>query len=259
MSIQKKLFIVLLVVVMMIMTVSVYSENDSWDCPGCGKQGNTGNYCGGCSYPAPWLETSPEPTITVVEGPTSVEIQAGQTTRVMFVAPYAGTFIFTSSGSEDTFASLYDSDTATVAEAEDDNSGIDTNFLLEKTLSEEQSVYLDVKFLDPDMEGTILLDLSEKKVSWGSWSSWCKTAQLETRKVYKYKRWHYYNTVMETWCNHYAEYTGSQYEPGSGSWEYTTTYGNPLELAGTANGHPYYEEYWFFETSYTEYRYRDLN
>ena len=31
-------------------------ETPAWDCPECGRIGNTGNYCGGCAHPAPWLE-----------------------------------------------------------------------------------------------------------------------------------------------------------------------------------------------------------
>ena len=27
-------------------------EQAPWDCPECGRKGNTGNYCGGCGYPA---------------------------------------------------------------------------------------------------------------------------------------------------------------------------------------------------------------
>ena len=27
-----------------------------WSCPECGKTGNTGNYCGKCAYPAPWMK-----------------------------------------------------------------------------------------------------------------------------------------------------------------------------------------------------------
>ena len=34
------------------------SEATSWDCPECGRTGNTRNYCGGCGHPAPWMETA---------------------------------------------------------------------------------------------------------------------------------------------------------------------------------------------------------
>ena len=36
----------------------VSGERDAWVCPGCGREGNTGNFCGTCAHPAP----SPDPT-----------------------------------------------------------------------------------------------------------------------------------------------------------------------------------------------------
>ena len=33
-------------------------EQATWDCPECGRKGNTGNYCGSCAHPAPWNEAS---------------------------------------------------------------------------------------------------------------------------------------------------------------------------------------------------------
>lgn len=36
-------------------------ENTAWDCPECGRTGNTGNYCGSCAHPAPWIEGNDEP------------------------------------------------------------------------------------------------------------------------------------------------------------------------------------------------------
>ena len=41
------------------------AEQASWDCPGCGRTGNTGNYCGSCAHPAPWLESDNESTLTI--------------------------------------------------------------------------------------------------------------------------------------------------------------------------------------------------
>lgn len=29
-------------------------EKSTWDCPECGRTGNTGNFCGNCAHPAPW-------------------------------------------------------------------------------------------------------------------------------------------------------------------------------------------------------------
>lgn len=84
--------------------------------------------------------------------------------------------------------------------------------------------------------------------------------------VYHYSRWHYYNTGYNKWYYSYAEYTGSNYKPGTGNWEYMSSY-EPLSKNGTADGHQRYENYWWNETvsyeqdSYevTYYRYRDRN
>ena len=32
------------------------AEATTWDCPQCGRSGNTGKYCGSCAHPAPWME-----------------------------------------------------------------------------------------------------------------------------------------------------------------------------------------------------------
>lgn len=34
-----------------------FAEQSSWDCPECGRTGNTGNFCGKCAHPAPWIIT----------------------------------------------------------------------------------------------------------------------------------------------------------------------------------------------------------
>ena len=46
------LFIVLFVSVLCF----AFAEHEQWNCPECGRTGNTGNYCGGCAHPAPWIE-----------------------------------------------------------------------------------------------------------------------------------------------------------------------------------------------------------
>ena len=64
---------------------------------------------------------------------------------------------------------------------------------------------------------------------------------------------------------HYKEYTGSQYKPGSGEWQYKTT-DSPLAEKGTVEGVKYYDGYWYFvqtkqvqngTRTVTYYRYRD--
>lgn len=39
----------------LLLSFSALSETTPWDCPECGRTGNTGNYCGGCAHPAPWI------------------------------------------------------------------------------------------------------------------------------------------------------------------------------------------------------------
>ena len=42
---------------LVLLSLSVFGERSPWDCPECGRTGNTGNYCGGCAHPAPWIQT----------------------------------------------------------------------------------------------------------------------------------------------------------------------------------------------------------
>lgn len=46
----------LLTMVLLLTVLNAYGEHSVWDCPGCGRTGNTGNYCGTCAHPAPWIE-----------------------------------------------------------------------------------------------------------------------------------------------------------------------------------------------------------
>ena len=50
------------VIVLMFICVAfiTHGESDTWDCPECGRPGNTGNYCGGCAHPAPWVDINSE-------------------------------------------------------------------------------------------------------------------------------------------------------------------------------------------------------
>lgn len=38
------------------------AEHTAWDCPECGRTGNTGNFCGGCAHPAPWNQEESNPS-----------------------------------------------------------------------------------------------------------------------------------------------------------------------------------------------------
>lgn len=111
---------------------------------------------------------------------------------------------------------------------------------------------------------------------WGSWSDWSTTATSETtlrdvetkteEKVtytYTYRHWHYKHSE-NGWQNSYAEYKGSKYVEGSGTWEYKTTT-SPLPQDGTKDGHARYRSggvSWYYQTikenveTITYYRYR---
>ena len=43
-----------------------FGERGVWDCPQCGRKGNTGNFCGACAYPAPLIDVpTVEPSIII--------------------------------------------------------------------------------------------------------------------------------------------------------------------------------------------------
>ena len=48
-----------LVIFLIFAVFSANCEGYAWNCPNCGRIDNTGNYCGGCAHPAPWLEEVP--------------------------------------------------------------------------------------------------------------------------------------------------------------------------------------------------------
>ena len=54
------------------MTGPAYGEGKPWNCPECGRKDNTGNYCGGCAHPAPWLETEAPSSMTSATSAPSV-------------------------------------------------------------------------------------------------------------------------------------------------------------------------------------------
>ena len=54
---MKRLYVIVLCIALLCLSLSCLGENAehyAWDCPNCGRVGNTGNYCGGCAYPSPW-------------------------------------------------------------------------------------------------------------------------------------------------------------------------------------------------------------
>ena len=42
---------------------SAFAEQETWDCPVCGRNGNKGNYCGNCGEPRPQAKVAPAETI----------------------------------------------------------------------------------------------------------------------------------------------------------------------------------------------------
>ena len=47
-------------------------NNEVWNCPECGRVGNTGNYCGGCGTQRPILTPTPTPSTEPTPIPTPV-------------------------------------------------------------------------------------------------------------------------------------------------------------------------------------------
>ena len=64
----KQITAAVIVLMLICLAFVVHGESDTWDCPECGRTGNTGNFCGGCAYPSPvtvpaaTLALSPEAT-----------------------------------------------------------------------------------------------------------------------------------------------------------------------------------------------------
>ncbi len=57
------------------------SEPTSWDCPECGRTGNTGSFCGNCGQPVPTVTPLPTPEVTLppmVIQPTEKPVRAGE-------------------------------------------------------------------------------------------------------------------------------------------------------------------------------------
>ena len=55
------IIILFLFLMFLLLIISVNAELYNWDCPNCGRTGNSGNYCGTCAQPAPWISSDPTP------------------------------------------------------------------------------------------------------------------------------------------------------------------------------------------------------
>ena len=51
-----------IIFILVLLISAALCEQATWDCPVCGKTGNTGEYCGGCANPMPVQEKTAEPT-----------------------------------------------------------------------------------------------------------------------------------------------------------------------------------------------------
>ena len=54
---RKRLLVFVEIIVLVFALVHVHGEQTVWDCPGCGRTGNTKNFCRTCGNPAPWVES----------------------------------------------------------------------------------------------------------------------------------------------------------------------------------------------------------
>ena len=96
-KISKKIILALIISLLFVYSLlpTAFCELSAWNCPACGRTGNTGNYCGSCAHPAPWTETtiilmnsptretsSPSPKVTFTPKPTSTPMPRSTTTPV---------------------------------------------------------------------------------------------------------------------------------------------------------------------------------
>lgn len=73
-SIRPIIFVLAILCGLTLFTLSASGEGQVWDCPECGRTGITGNYCGNCAHPAPWIEITPTPTPASTPAPTNGDI-----------------------------------------------------------------------------------------------------------------------------------------------------------------------------------------
>jgi serine/threonine protein kinase len=124
---------------------------------------------------------------------------------------------------------------------------------------------------------------------WGAWSGWSTSvvsssatrevnpkqfANAQTYKtVHKYNKWWYFNLVYNKYQGSYAQYTGSEYKTGTGTWRYfeqdsALPFYRQFDSStqSISYGSSVYDGYWFNHTTaqvslpltyHTEYQYRD--
>ena len=111
----------------------------------------------------PTATPSPTPQVsTVGTGTSRISVAEGRTARVRFVAPSRGTYVFTSTGTDDTVGYLFNTTTTSSALASDDDSGGNNQFRIEYSMNANQSVYVGVKYHNSSRSGTVNLNISRK-------------------------------------------------------------------------------------------------
>lgn len=109
---------------------------------------------------------TPRPELQQVRtGNNTVYVNANSITRVKFVAPSSGRYIFTSVGNQDTYGYLYSRSTSTSALDDDDDNGTDNNFYLTRSLSANETIYVGVKFFSSSSSGFVTVNISRESNS----------------------------------------------------------------------------------------------
>ena len=113
---------------------------------------------------------TPTPTIKpqvfdVSTGKQIVKIDMGSIAFVKFTAPSSDTYIFTSTGADDTYGYLYRSLSSDDCIKSDDDSGDFSNFELECSMNKNESIYLGIKFFNPDQSGSVPINISKKNTT----------------------------------------------------------------------------------------------
>ncbi|MCI5649915.1 MAG: leucine-rich repeat protein [Fusicatenibacter sp.] len=133
-------------------------------------RGNTG-WVSGKSDSSCWERTALATTAEteaeqiVVEGNNTLWVEADETTIATFVPGESNLWKIYSTGGQDTYGYLYDSEMSLLTS--DDDSGEDCNFLIREKLEEGQKYYVGVRFYDSSESGEVTVVI-EELVSSGS-------------------------------------------------------------------------------------------
>ena len=116
--------------------------------------------------PTPKPTNTPSPTkmpiTTVSTGNNTLYVRGTEIARVKFTATTAGTYVFTTTGTKDTYGYLYNSSTSNTELTSNDDGGTGSNFKIEYKLSANQTVYVGVKFYSANDTGNVVLNITRK-------------------------------------------------------------------------------------------------